>query len=142
MAVLPARGVGEIREAGVGSAFSRGDVLVLNASSNLSRAPDTTAIDRVGVALANSTDSILNKVTYAVPGADQIFWASIVPGQIWTVGSIATISYSAASGYHTSTATLSGFPVTVVAGTAETNQSGESRVLVQFIRHDGNILFS
>lgn len=141
MAVIPARGDGEIRVAGVGSAFSRGDVLVLNATSSLSRAPDTVGIDRAGIALADSTKSIQDKVTYAVPGADQIFWADIVAGSTWAVGSIATIAYSAASRYHASTATT-GLASTVVAGTAEINQSGASRILVQLVRHDGAILFS
>lgn len=142
MAVLPARGDGEIREADVGSAFSRGDVLGLTAASAASRVDSG---DVFGTALADSTKSIQGRVTCSVIGADQIYWANIVAGSAFTAGSLTRIAYAAGGahkGSHASSTNTTGPQVTVVAGTDDLNQSGESRILVQFVRHDGNILFS
>lgn len=87
MGLTYAYGSFEVREGIPASAFSRGDLLCLTSSSSLSRLPHPLgATDIVGVAAADSTQSVLNKVTYVVPAFDTIFWSDCTPGSTFTRG--------------------------------------------------------
>jgi hypothetical protein len=142
MAIIPAKNRGDAFEVKPASAFSRGDILMLTSASSLSGAPIAGGVDIAGIALADSTQSINGRVVYAPPSPDEIYWSSIVTGSAYTVGSAVTVCYSAASRWHVSTATHVGFAATVVKGTSELVQSGESRIQIQFVGNAGALLFS
>ena len=141
--IVPAEGPVYIREGKPASAFSRGDILVLNSSSSLSRLPHlATTIDIVGVALADSVDSIRGKVTYAIPHADTVWWSSATPGSTYTRG--ANVNFNEdADGHLIANGSTGTVRAVVVKGVADVEQpSGESRIQIQFIHNAGALLFS
>lgn len=133
--IVPAEGPVYVREGKPASAFSRGDVLMLNSASSLSRIPPLFPAGAVivGVALADSTKSINNKVTYAIPHSETVFWSTCTPGSSFTRG--ANVNFNADAASHLiangSTGTVRAVVVKGVADVA--NQSVESRIQIRFI---------
>lgn len=139
-------GPADIEEAIAASAFSKGDLLVYDSTSSLSRAPVATlgSIDIAGVALAPSLQSFRNQVPFIKAGPDTVFWSVITPGSNVTAGieldlvdDNADITDLGRPIVNTSTNTGR---VVVERPIARMEQdSGVSRVLVRFIRHAGAV---
>ena len=126
------------------SAFSKGDLLMLNSSSSLSRVPSVaTGIhgdDVVGIALADSTQSIRNRVSYIVPQPDTLFWASLSTNESSvTPGTECDLFFDATdqNRYYVEPGSSNSAKVVIVRGTADVDQSVQSKALVKFIYHSG-----
>lgn len=121
-----------------GSAFSKGDLLALDSNSSLSRLnPYAAAASSVyGVATADSTDSIRNKVGCIVIQPNTYFWAALTAGQTPVTGTDSGISFATGltGRYEVDGSTTSAL-VGVVEGTDRLDQSVQSKVLVQFKSH-------
>lgn len=141
---IPARGkpTGDVDEKIPTSAFSRGDVLVYDSSSSLSRwdAGNPSAGDIAGVALADSTDSINNLVPYLKPASEDIFLARIQNGSSDTPGFERPIEEDGNGQHRIDTDATANARVVIERGPADVpNQSVESRVLCRFITNAGNV---
>lgn len=112
------------------SAFSRGDLLMLTSTSSLSRVnPYAVAAgaEVYGIALADSIDSIDNKVGVLIPGPDCEFWVPTNAGSTLTKGANSGVSFIVATGRYQ--AESGGTAVVVVtAGVADVDQSTTSKV--------------
>ena len=118
-----------------GSAFSQGDLLTLDASSNLSRlnpyAATTGSI--FGVAPSDSTNSINGLCGVVIPGPDTLFWSRGTSGDTLIVGESSGVSFvAAAPGRYFIDESTTTSMVVVVKGTADVDQSVESKALVKF----------
>lgn len=131
------------------SAFTRGDLLAFTSTSSVSRINELMASgdDIIGVAEANSTQSINGRVLVAIPMPGSQWYASAhsATGSAMTPGQPFDVSYALANGgqYVTTSATTP--RVVIVKGTIGTmplDQSVESRVLVQFIHNGGALAIS
>lgn len=143
MAFWPAKGSFDVQEAGIASAFSRGDLLCYSGSSISRLDAGATIADIAGVALADSTQSVNNKATYAVPGFDGVFWADVNAGSAQTKGALSAVSYTAALGHHVlSTGTTTNKVVVERAIADIEGQSVQSRVMVRFISNAGDLAHS
>lgn len=145
MGLYPAQGGGKVLKAIPASAFSRGDILVYNSSSSLSRMPDLfpSTIDIAGVALNDSSASIKNEVLYHVPDFDTIYFSDCTPGSTFTRGANVNYNYNAATkGYVANTS--AGTVVAVCErGVVEVEgQSVQSRILVRLITNAGGVVHS
>lgn len=129
------------------SAFSKGDLLIYNSSSSLSRMAETMAsgADIAGVALCDSIDSIDNKVPYLVPGPDTLFWASAdsATGSALTPGFECDILFAVANNrYYVAPGSANSVRAVVVrgaAGVGNVDQSVQSKALIKLIYHAGNV---
>jgi hypothetical protein len=131
------------------SAFTRGDLLCFNSSSSVSRINELMASgdDIVGVAAANSTQSINGKVVVEIPMPGSQWYASThtATSSAMTPGQPFDVSYALANGGQYVTTSATSARVVIVKGTIGTealDQSVESRVLVQFIHNAGNLAIS
>lgn len=140
MSLKYAWGTATMAEAVPTSAFSKGDLLVYTSASSLSRSPViTTTLDIAGIAMADSTDSINNKVPYLIPDADTVFFSQATANSQMTPGQELDLLYSAADGWVVTTSANTA-RVVVQRGTKDIQgQSDQSRVLVKLIRHDGKL---
>ena len=132
------------------SAFSKGDVLMLDSTSSVSRINATFAsgVDIYGVAESNSNDSVNNKVLVRIPGADCVWLASlstVLTSQV-TPGVEADILFGTPNGReYVDPSSANSVRVAVVRGTAgpaALDQSVHSQVLVSFIYNAGNLELS
>ena len=126
-----------------GSAFSKGDILGLDSSSNLSRLNpyvDLTSGSIYGVATADSTDSINGKAGCIVIQPTTYFWSNTTYGATLLTGENSDVTFSAAKPYRewVENSTTTGV-VVIVEGTDRIDQSRYSRVIVQF-RHAAGAL--
>lgn len=138
----PVQGEYDIEEGVPSSAFSRGDVLVLS-SSSLSRWDVLGVGEIYGVALADSVDSIRNRVPVAIPRADTVFVSACTPGLAPSIGSRIDIIQdangrsivigSALTQRVVVVRPVSGLPYGVA------NQSVESRIYVKFLRQGDSL---
>ena len=128
------------------SAFTRGDLLTLTSVSSLSRINElmVSGNDIIGVALANSSQSVNNLVPVLVPNPDCTFWASFhsASNSAVSVGAELDVSYGIPNGGQYVTTSADSVRVAVVRGVVgvhAVDQSIESRVLVRLISHAGNL---
>lgn len=138
-----AEGTFEMRVGKPASAFSKGDLLVLNSSSSLSRiAIIETGADIVGVAACSSLQSVDNLCTYLVPGFDTIFWSACTPGSTFTRG--ANVNYNDdAAGRPVANASTGTVRAVCHKGVGDVGtQSVESRIQVRLISNGGALTFS
>ncbi len=131
------------------SAFSKGDLLMFDSNSSLSRLPSvatgTFGNDIAGVATSDSNDSIDNVVNFVVPGPDTLFWASLdsASGDALLPGTECDVFFAVANGRYyvepDSSASATAVIVRGSAGVGAVSQSVQSKVLCRLIYHSGLI---
>lgn len=130
------------------SAFSKGDLLMLDSSSSWSRVPSVatgTSDDIAGIALCDSTQSIDDKVPVLIPEDDTLFWASLATDlSSATVGASAEFFFDATDNnrYYVDTTSANTSRAVIVRGTVDIDQSVQSKALVRLIYNAGNLTFS
>jgi hypothetical protein len=122
------------REIKAASAFSKGDILTLDSSSSLSRLNPYAAVAAsvYAIATADSTKSINGVCTVqeVLPGSR--WWARTGTGVTLIRGEDSGVSFVVASGrYYVDESTTTKM-VVVDHGTAEVDQSVESKAIVRF----------
>lgn len=118
-----------------GSAFSKGDLLALDGSSNLSRVNPyaLTTGTLFGVAASDSTNSINDKCVVIIPQPETLFWSRTTSGVTLLTGENSGVSFDAAApGRYWVDESTSTNAVVVVKGTDVIDQSVESKSLVKF----------
>ncbi|KKK77501.1 hypothetical protein LCGC14_2853000 [marine sediment metagenome] len=137
--MLPAQGSDFIEEGVPASAFSRGDLLILDSASSLSgHNPAGVQSVAYGIALAASVDSINDRVPVSVLGFDTIYLSACTPGSTFTVGEKFDVIVDANGRSIVNNSQLTPRVVVVrpQAGPpygGVKNQSVESRVMVKFL---------
>lgn len=131
------------------SAFSKGDLLTLTSASSLSRISElmVSGNDIYGIALADSNQSIDNRVPVLIPSADMVFLASTnsATGTGMTTGQEFDVIFAAANGRYYVEPSANSVRAVIVRGTIGAmalDQSVHSQVLVKLIRHAGNLELS
>ena len=130
------------------SAFSKGDPIMLTSASSYSRVPSVatgTSDDVFGVALSASNESIDNLVSVMVPDADTLWWASLATniGSHATPGQPCDVFFSTNNArYYITNASSASAKAVIVRGTAQIDQSVQSKVLVKLIYNAGNLTLS
>jgi len=142
-------GAGEpaIIEATPASAFSRGDILVVGANASqisggqivanaLSGTPDI-----LGVALTDSNESINNLCPFLLPGPEDVFLSRVSGTSLATRGDEIDIFVDGAGRYYAAPGSANTARLVVVKGHSEIirQSSEQSRILVKFIYHAGNV---
>lgn len=135
------------------SAFSKGDLLLFDSSSSLSRmpwasTPGMAGADILGVAMSDSIDSIDNLCSVLIPGPDTLFWASLQ--SVDTTALLPSLECDVRfdvveNRYYvdpSSTDTLRVVLVRGNAGVGAVDQSVQSKVLCKLIYHAGNLELS
>jgi hypothetical protein len=120
-----------------GSAFSKGDALMLTSASSLSRLDDLLAGDVVGVAMATSTDSLDNQVPYIIANPDTVFVSACTIGSQFTEGEELDLEYT--GGRHFVSTSANTARVVVRLGSTDYINSNTSEILTSFIGHGGAI---
>lgn len=119
------------------SAFSAGDLLFLTSASSLSRFPELMPSGALiaGVAVGGSNQSIANKCSYLIPGADTLFWASCSTALTshLTVGEKHDINFGLGNNRSFVVASQTSSRCVIVRGTQEVDQSVQSKVLVRLL---------
>jgi len=130
------------REIIAASAFSKGDILALDSSSSLSRLNPyaITAGAVFGVAVSDSTNSINNVCVVAeiLPGSK--WWSRTTSGVTLIRGEESGVSFVAtAPGRYWVDESTTTNAVVIDFGTAEVDQSVESKVIVRFKYADSEL---
>lgn len=141
-------GAGEpaVIEATPASAFSRGDILVVGANASqisggqivanaLSGTPDI-----LGVALTDSNESINGLCPFLIPGPEDVFLSRVSGGSLTTRGDEIDIFTDGAGRFYAGAGSANTARLVTVKGQNEVlGQSDDSRVLVKFLYHAGNV---
>ena len=137
---------GDSIEATPASAFSKGDLLMLDSTSSVSRIAELfpSGVDIYAVADGDSTQSINGKCKVTLVDQDTTWLASLSTNiSAVTPGVECDIAFSTANGRaYVTNASANSVRATVVRGTAgpmALDQSVNSQVLVKLIRHAGNV---
>lgn len=118
-----------------GSAFSKGDILALDSSSSLSRLNPYAAAAGTIYAIANSdsTNSINNKCVVTEIRPTTAFWSATTSGVTLIRGENSGVSFDAtAPGRYWVDESTATNVVVIDKGTAEVDQSDQSKVIVRF----------
>ncbi len=143
-----ASGPKEMAERKPGSAFSKGDMLALDANSSLSRLNPyaaTAAGSLYAIATADSIDSIRDLVPVIVVQPTTRFWSATtgLGVAVISTGTESGVSFDAAKpGRYWVDGSTATDVVVVVQGSREIDQSVQSRVLVQFKFADSELDFA
>lgn len=124
-----------------GSAFSKGDVLELD-GSNVSGWRVVSGPDIYGVAMSDSVDSYNDNIVVQLPGPDDVFFSTVTPNSLLSVGDEVDLVFDANERHVVNTSTNTARVVIVKGQNDVLGQSDESRVLVKFIYHAGNVELS
>ena len=138
MAIYYAQGPYDLRHTVPASTFSRGDLLVFTSNSSISGLPvSTNSVGAVangtviGVAMADSTESVDNKVPWLVAQRHTVYWSDATSGSQMTPGEKLDFEYTGAT-FRVTTSTIT--PIAVIhpeGGTQEiVGQSSGSRVKI------------
>jgi hypothetical protein len=125
-----------------GSAFSKGDMLALDANSSLSRLnPYAVAAGSLyGIATADSTDSIRGLCGCIVIQPNTYFWSATTSGVTLLTGEESGVSFDATKpGRYWVDESSTTNVVVVVEGTDRIDQSHQSKVIVQFKYADSEL---
>lgn len=130
------------REIIAASAFSKGDLLTLDSTSSLSRLNPYAAATatQYAIATSDSTNSINNKCVVAeiLPGSN--WWSRTTSGVTLIRGEESGVSFLATAPGRYWLDESSTTPIVVVDfGTAEVDQSVESKVIVRFKYADSEL---
>jgi hypothetical protein len=118
-----------------GSAFSKGDMLALDASSELSRLnPFAVAAGTIyAIADSDSTNSIRDKCVVTVIQPTTRFWSRTTSGVTLLTGEESGVSFvAAAPGRYWIDESTDTMVLVVTEGTDRIDQSVQSKVVVQF----------
>ena len=132
------------------SAFSKGDVLMLDSNSSFSRVNILLAagVDIIGVAQSDSNQSIEGFVTARIPDADTLWLASTdtTMSSHLTPGVECDLGFGTGNGrQYVTNASANSVRAVVVrggAGAMALDQSVHSQAVVKLIRHAGNLEIS
>jgi len=117
------------------SAFSRGHPLMYDSASSLSRIPATIATGTliVGIALADSTESLNHQVPYMVIDRDTILWSDATTGSQMTPGETLDLEYTGGEFRVSTSVNTAIVKIADHGGTQDlADQSVASRVQVMF----------
>lgn len=121
------------------SAFSKGDLLMYNSASSLSRIPTSSqsvgALAKgtvVGVAKSSSLESIDNKVCYIVATEQTVFWSDATIGSQYTAGEGLDVEYTGATFRVTTSAISPMLRIDPNGASMDVIDSVNSRVKVMF----------
>ncbi len=127
-----------------GSVFTKGDVLMYTSASSISALPHSTnslgalaASLVVGVALADSSDSINNQVPYIIADRDTVFWSDATTGSQFTAGESLDLETTSGAWRVTTSAISPMVRIVPRGGSQDLNliggsNSAKSQVLVKF----------
>lgn len=124
------------------SAFSQGDMLTLDSNSSLSRLNPyaATTATQYAIALSDSTNSINGVCTVLEIEPTTHFWSATTSGVTLIRGEESGVSHVVTKVYRTWVDESSTTPIVVVRnGTAEVDQSVQSKVIVSFKYADSEL---
>lgn len=137
-----AYGPKHMEEVIAGSAFSKGDILALDSSSSLSRLEPYLATTGSVYAIANSdsTNSINGKCSVTEVTPTTAFWSATTSAVTLIRGEESGVSFDAAAPgrYWVDESTTTNV-VVIDKGTAELDQSVQSKVIVRFKYADSEL---
>jgi hypothetical protein len=127
-----------------GSVFTKGDILMFTSASSISVIPHSTnsvgALASglvVGVALANSSQSLDNQVPYIVADRDTVFWSDCTTGSQFTAGESLDVETTSGA-WRVTTSAISPMLRVVPRGGSQDleliggSNSNKSQILVKF----------
>ncbi len=122
-----------------GSKFSRGDILLFDVGSTVSKiGPNADEADIAGVALADSNDSINALIPVLLPDMSDVFMSDSTAGTAFVIGTEYDVDIF--NSRHQVTSSTNTPRVVIVKATGGVlGQSNDSRVLCKFISHSGLI---
>ena len=122
-----------------GSKFSRGDILLFDVGSTVSKlGPNADEADIAGVALASSNDSINALIPVLLPDGADVFLSDSTAGTAFVIGTEYDVDIM--NSRHQVTSSTNTPRVVIVKATGGVlGQSNDSRVLCKFISHSGLI---
>jgi hypothetical protein len=120
-----------------GSAFSKGDLLMLTSASSISRIPTSTASvgalakgTIVGIAKASSLESLNGEVPYLVLQRHTVLWSDCTTGSTHTGGERLDVEYTGGT-FRVTTSAISPMCIIDMQGADfQVNDSNRSRVRV------------
>ena len=137
-----ASGPARMAEIKASSAFSQGDILTLTSASSLSGLNPyaATTATQYAIALSDSTNSIAGKCTVMEIQPQTRFWSATTSGVTLIRGEESGVSFVATKPGRYWVDESSTTPIVVVHnGTAEVNQSVQSKVIVGFKYADSEL---
>lgn len=142
--LIYAHGPCRISEGVPSSAFSKGAILMFTSASSLSGLPVSTNSlgalpdgSVIGVAMADSTASLDNKVPYVIADRDTVFWSDCTIGSQYTAGESVDVEWHFPYWYATTSAITPLLRVVPRGDSVSMNGIGgsnsqQSRILVKF----------
>ena len=136
-----AHGPYQVAECIPASAFSKGDILMYNSASSISRIPTSSesvgALANglvIGVAQCSSLESYNNKCSYIVATRDTVFWSDATIGSQYTTGESLDVEYTGATFRLTTSTITPMLRICPGGGSVELNtiNSQKSLALVKF----------
>ena len=135
-----------VRECIPASAFSKGDILMYNSASSISRIPTSTASvgalangSVIGVAQCSSLESYNNKCSYFVADRDTIFLSDATTGSQYTAGESLDVEYTGAT-FRLTTSTITPMLRVMPEGDSVDMNAVNSHKSLVFVKFDETML--